>query len=117
MKILDETLKFFANQMIDDFKKSNIYKKFYVDAAKLNCKIKVECGKSVNLKDQNIYFGIVFCDEYDKPIEIYDEGEMSASISIIKVDKKNRYYFSHWNQDDFVEDISSLISKIKELKK
>ena len=114
MKILDETLNYFANQMIDDFKKSDIYKKLCDEAAKLNCKIKVDCGKSVNLKDHNIYFEVVFCDEHDKPIEIHDEGEMSASISIITVDKKNRYYFSHWNQDDFVKDISWLINKIKE---
>lgn len=117
MNILDETLNYYANQMLTDFKKSDIYKKFYKEAVDLNCKMKVDCGKSVNLKDNNIYLGIIFCDDCDKPIEIYDEGEMSASISIINVDKKNRYYFSHWNQDDFVEDISWLINKIKKLKK
>ncbi len=117
MEILDKTLNYYVNQMIEDFKKSDVYKKLCVEAANLNCKIKVDCGRSVDLKDHNIYFGIVLCDEYDKPIDIYDEGEMSASISIINVDKKNRYYFSHWNQDDFVEDISWLINKIKKLKK
>ena len=68
MRILDETLNYFANQMIDDFKKSDIYKKLCAEAAQLNCKIKADCGKSVNIKDHNIYIGIVFCDEYDKCI-------------------------------------------------
>ncbi|MBQ6783349.1 MAG: hypothetical protein IJP63_05045 [Acholeplasmatales bacterium] len=117
MKILDETLKYFANQMTDDFKKSDIYKNFYLEATNLNCKIKVDWGKSDNLKDSNIYLGIIFCDEYDKTLEIYDEGEMSASTSIIEVDKKNRYYFSHWHKDDFVKDIIELINTIKKLKK
>jgi len=74
--------------MLDDFKKKEIYKKFYIEAANLNCKIKVNCGKSIDLKDKSIYLGIVFCDENDKTIELYDEGEMSASISIVRVDEK-----------------------------
>ena len=117
MDILDETLNYYANLMLDDFRKSEIYKKFYEEATNLNCKMKVDCGKSIDLKDKNIYLGIVFCDENDEPIEIYDEGEMSASVSIIRVDKKKRYYFSHWHQDDFIEDIKWIISKIMELKK
>lgn len=117
MEILDESLNYYANLMLDDFKKSEIYKKFYVEAANLNCKIKVECGKSIDLKDKDIYLGIVFCDENDKPIEIYDEGEMSASISIVRVDEKNRYCFSHWFQDDFIEDIKLLINIIMKFKK
>ena len=117
MNILDETLNYYANQMLTDFKKSDIDKKFYIEAVDLNCKMKVDYGRSVNLKDNNIYLGVIFCDECDKPIEIYDEGEMSVAISIISVDKKKRYYFSHWLQDDFVKDIIELINKIKKLKK
>ena len=113
MNILDETLNYYANLMLDDFRKSEIHE----EATNLNCKMKVDCGKSIDLKDENIYLGIVFCDENDEPIKIYDEGEMSASVSIIRVDKEKRYYFSHWHQDDFIEDIKFLISKITKSKK
>ena len=116
MKILDDTLKYYATQILDDFKKSDFYKKIYAEATNLNYKIKTDCGKSIDLKDKYIYLGIVFCDENDKPIEIFDEGEMSASISIVRVDGQNRYYFSHWLQDDFIEDINLLINKIMESK-
>ena len=117
MEILDKTLKYYANQILDDFKKSDILKKIIVEAKELNCKISVKCGKSVNLKDDNIYLGIIFCEENDKPLEIFDEGEMSTSICIVKVDNKSRYYFSHWEQDDFIEDIMLIINKIKSEKK
>ena len=68
MNILDETLNYYANLMLDDFRKSEIHKKFYEEATNLNCKMKVDCGKSIDLKDENIYLGIVFCDENDEPI-------------------------------------------------
>ena len=42
---------------------------------------------------------------------------MSAYVSIIRVEKKKRYYFSNWHQDDFIEDIKFLISKITKSKK
>lgn len=117
MGILDDTLQYYTNQVLDDFKKSDVYKKLNTEVESLNCKIIVECSKSVDIKDNNIYLGITFCDECDKPIKIFDEGEMSTSISIVRVDKKNRYYFSHWQQDEFIDDITWLINKIKELKK
>lgn len=117
MNILDDTIKYYSNQIIDDFKKSDIYKKINDEVANLNCKIIVDCNKSINLRDKNIYLGITFFDEYDNPIEIYDEGQMSVSQCIVRVDKKDRYCFNYWHQDEFIEDIDWIIKKITEIKK
>ena len=54
MKILDDTLQYYADQILCDFKKSETYKRISDEAGNLNCKIIVNCDKSLNITDKNI---------------------------------------------------------------
>lgn len=90
------------------FTKSDLYNLLIETANKTNYTIDIFHGV-IKEKNNDIYcISINVIDEYHKFIELYDDGQLSAFVTLVNV-KKNKAQFYKWNDIDFTEDIEKII--------
>ena len=49
-------------------------------------------------------------------IEIFDEGWLSIATLLVSVDKKCRYQFFSWKDEELIEDINWIITQLEKIK-
>lgn len=114
---LFKILSLYCEYEIYDFKKSDIFFKLQDLIGKLNYSLVCEYGKALdNKKTENMYLGIQILDDKNEEIEIFDEGFLIASTILVLVDKKHRYKFFSWKDEEFIEDLNWLIKELEKIK-
>lgn len=112
---LDDTLKYYCKKELEEFVSSSIYSKLnkLVESHRLN--LKLDFGNAVDEKDKNLYLSLSVFDKNGNLVEIFDDGFLTTSTTLIMVDKKDRYKFFSWKGKEFIEDLNWIIKNIKEI--
>lgn len=114
---LDKALALYCNAEIDDLKKSESYIKLQNIVDELKYNLICDYGKEIdNKKSENLYLGIRILNDKNEFIEIFDEGFLIASTLLVWVDKKHRYEFLSWKDEEFIEDLNWLIKELENIK-
>ncbi len=110
-----ETIKYYCENEVQDFKNSSYYKKIEDLVALKNLIIECSYDRSLDTKDKNIYLGISILDKNNNYIELYDEGTLSISTMIVLFDKKDKIKFFPWNDNEFIEDLNWVINNLNNI--
>ena len=100
-----------------DFKNSEWYIKLQKLVDELNYKIVCDYAKVAYKKTESIYLGVQIFNEKNENIEIFDEGYLSYSTILVLIDKKSRYKFFSWKDDDFIDSLNWFIKELEIIKK
>lgn len=114
-KKINDIMVLYCEKEMTDFKASSIYGKLNTLIKNFNLLIECEYGNEKTKKCGNIYMSITIFDEKNNMIEIYDEGFLTTSTILISRDKKDRYKFYSWKDDEFIDDINWIIEQIKKM--
>lgn len=109
---VENTLKYYCELEIEKFNSSSIYYMLneLIKSKELN--LKIDFGKSKDEKDKNLYLSLSVHDKNDELIEIFDEGFLTTSTILVMIDKKERYKFFSWQDDEFIEDLNWIIKQL-----
>ncbi len=121
-KLMNENLlkavSLYCNNEKEDLKNSESYIKLTKLVDELKYNLVCDYGKANdNKKSESIYLGIQIFDDKNELIEIFDEGFLTASTLLILIDKKHRYKFFSWRDDEFIEDLNWFIKELENIKK
>ena len=115
---LFKVLSLYCNNEIENLKKSELYIKLQKLVDELNYIIFCEYGKDLNnRKSENLYLSITVLNSKNEMVEIFDEGFLTASTSLVLVDKKKRYSFFSCKEEEFIKDLSWIIKELENIKK
>lgn len=107
-------LSIYCNSEIDNLKKNELFVKLQCLANELNYTLVCEYGKELyNKKSENLYLSITIFDDKNEMIEIFDEGILTASTLLVLADKRCRYKFLSWKDEEFIEDLNWLINQLE----
>ena len=113
-----KVLSLYCNNEIENLKISELYIKLHNLVEELNYNLACEYGKELdNKKSEKLYLSITIFDAKNEMIEIFDEGFLTASTLLVWVDKKHRYKFLSWKDEEFIEDLNWLIKELENIKK
>lgn len=112
-----KVLSLYCNNEIENLKNSELYIKLQKLVDNLNYILVCEYGKELNnKKSENLYLSITIFNNKNEVIEIFDEGFLTASALLVLVDKKYRYQFLSWKDEEFIEDLNWLIKELENIK-
>ena len=115
---LFNVLSLYCNNEIENLKNSELYMKLQKLVDELNYILVCEYGKELNnKKSENLYLSITVFNDKNEEIEIFDEGFLTASTALVLIDKKNRYKFLSWQDDEFIEYLNWIIKQLNILAK
>lgn len=105
------------NEKIEKFNSSTIFSMLneLVKSQELN--LKIEFGKAKDENNKNLYLSLSIYNKNGQLVEIFDEGFLTASTALVLIDKKNRYKFLSWQDDEFIEDLNWIIKQLNILAK
>ena len=114
---LFNVLSLYCNNEIENLKNSELYMKLKKLVDELNYILVCKYGKELNnKKSENLYLSITVFNDKNEEIEIFDEGFLSACTLLVWVDKKHRYKFLSWKDEEFIEDLNWLIKELENIK-
>lgn len=112
-----DLLDTFCNNEMADFMDHKLYYMLQSMTNELGYRLICKYGYGKEKRDsRNVYLSISVNDHNNVPIQIYDEGDLSASTELIKIDKRERVSFFAWNDEDFVDSIHWMIRMLREIK-
>ena len=110
------TLKYYCELQIVEFNSSSIFSILSELVESQELKLKIDFGKAKDDKDENLYLSLSIHDKNDELIEIFDEGFLTTSTMLIMIDKKERFKFFSWQDDEFIEDLNWIIKQLREFR-
>lgn len=111
---LYKVLSIYCNNEIEKLKNSELYIKLQKLVDELKYVLVCEYGKVIdNHKSENLYLSITIFNDKNEIIEIFDDGYLTASTLLVCVDKKHRYKFLSWQDEEFIEDLNWLIRNVE----
>lgn len=111
-----KALSLYCNNEIENLENSELYIKLQKLVEELNYILVCEYGKELNnKKSENLYLSITVFNDKNEVIDIFDEGFLTASTLLVLVDKKHRYKFFSWKDEEFVEDLNWLIKELENI--
>lgn len=114
---LHKALSLYCNTEIENLKKSESYIKLQNLVDELKYNLVCEYGKEIdNKKSEDLYLSITILNDKNEIIEIFDEGFLTVSTLLVWVDKKHRYKFLSWKDEEFIEDLNWLIKELENIK-
>ena len=114
---LFNVLSLYCNNEIENLKNSELYMKLKKLVDELNYILVCKYGKELNnKKSENLYLSITVFNDKNEEIKIFDEGFLSAGTLLVWADKKHRYKFLSWKDEEFIEDLNWLIKELENIK-
>ena len=114
---LFKALSLYCNNELENLKNSELYIKLQKLVNEVNYILVCKYGKELdNKKSENLYLGISVFNDKNEMVEIFDEGFLTASTLLVLVDKKFRYKFLSWKDEEFIEDLNWLIKELENIK-
>lgn len=112
-----KALSLYCNNEIENLMNSELYIKLQKLVDELNYILICEYGNKLdNKKSENIYLSITIFNYKNEIIEIFDDGFLTASTLLVCVDKKQRYKFLSWQDEEFIEDLNWLNKQLENIK-
>lgn len=112
-----KTLSLYCISEIENLRSNEVFIKLQNLVNELNYILVCEYGKELdNKKSENLYLSITIFNDKNEMIEIFDEGFLTASTLLVMVDKKYRYKFLSWKDEEFIEDLNWLIKELAKIK-
>ena len=113
-RILTKTIEFYCDNQVNNFKQSDLYKNLVKQVQKTDFNIVLEVGPEYNKPNSyNRFMSISIFDSKNHLVELPDEGNLTTATQIVFVDKKNRFIFLEWNDEEFIEDINWIMENIQ----
>lgn len=112
---INEIIASYCESEITEFKASLMFENLSALIKKSNLFLECDYGYEKNKNYGNTYLSVTILNEKKEPIEIYDEGFLTASSILVSIDKKNRYKFYSWKDDEFIDDINWIVEQIKKV--
>ena len=110
-------LSLYCNNEIDNLKNNALYIKLQQLVNELNYVLVCEYGKELdNKKSENLYLSITIFNDKNEVIEIFDDGFLTVSTLLVRVDNKHRYEFLSWQDEEFIEDLNWLVKELANIK-
>lgn len=111
---LKDALKYYCEKEIELFKSSYIYFELnkLVKSHKFN--LELEFGNAKEENDKNVYLSVSVLDANGKLIETFDESGLTTATMLIMKDRKDRFEFFSWQDEEFIEDLNWIINQLKE---
>ena len=104
-----KALSLYCNNELENLKNSELYIKLQKLVNELNYILVCKYGKELdNKKSENLYLGISVFNDKNEMVEIFDEGFLTASTLLVLVDKKFRYKFLSWKDEEFIRKYKKL---------
>ena len=104
----------YCNAEIENLKNNELYIKLQNLVNKLKYNLVCEYGKELdNAKSNDLYLSITVFNDKNEMIEIFDEGFLTASTKLVEVDKKERCKFFSWKDEEFIEELNSIIQELE----
>ena len=111
-----KVLSLYCNNEMENLKNSELYSKLQKLVNELNYILVCEHGKELNnKKSENLYLSITVFNDKNEVVEIFDEGFLTACTLLVLVDKKYRYKFLSWKDEEFIEDLNWLIKELENI--
>lgn len=106
----------YCNAEIENLKNNELYIKLQNLVNKLKYNLVCEYGKELdNAKSNDLYLSITVFNDKNEMIEIFDEGFLTASTKLVEVDKKERCNFFSWKDEEFIEELNSIIQELEKI--
>ncbi|MDY4052207.1 MAG: hypothetical protein SOY80_02490 [Bacilli bacterium] len=106
----------YCNAEIENLKNNELYIKLQNLVNKLKYNLVCEYGKELdNAKSNDLYLSITVFNDKNEMIEIFDEGFLTASTKLVEVDKKERCKFFSWKDEEFIEELNSIIQELEKI--
>ncbi len=112
-----DTLKYYCELEIEKFNSSSIFSILNELVRSQELNLKIEFGKAKDENDKNLYLSLSIYNKNGQLVEIFDEGFLTASTILVLIDKKDRYKFLSWQDDEFIEDLNWIIKQLNILEK
>lgn len=109
---LSDTLDFYCASEMKNSKNNDLFRMIESLVEKLGYILEYKICK-VNDKKRAEY--ILYLEVYNRnheEIEIFDDGTLTAFTTLILVDKKERYKFFSWKDEEFLEDLQRIIDRL-----
>ncbi len=113
-----KVLSLYCNYEIENLKNSDLYIKLQNLVEAINYKIIYKCYKVYDNKEiEKIYLNLTIYDDKNEMIEIFDEGFLIDSTLLVLGDRKLRYKFFSWKDDDeFIDGLNWFIKELDSIK-
>ena len=116
-KNLTNALSTYCDSEIEDLKKTELFEKLQNIVYHLHYSLVCDYSKVLgDNKCEHLYLCITIFDDKNEMIEIFDEGWLSIATLLVSVDKKCRYQFFSWKDDELIEDINWIITQLEKIK-
>lgn len=109
--ILEQMCAFYCEKIKQNFLKSDLLKQINHLIREKNLYLEIETGKSIIPSINNYYLSLEIKDSNNNLYETY-EGGLSISTPLILIDKKMKFSFLDWQNEDFLNDVHWLIKNI-----
>lgn len=114
---VNDVLKYYCELEKEKFICSPIFSTFNELIKSQGLNIKIDFGRAKDKRDKSLYLSLSVHYKNGELIEIFDEGNLTTSTMLVLVDKKERYKFLSWSDDEFINDLNWIIIQIKNNKK
>ncbi len=114
-KNLEALLEDYCKIQVNELKNSALFKELVKINNENGNLTKLNFGKGIDSYSNNYYINLEILNANEKLIETYN-GNLTTSCCLITKDKKNRYEFLNWNDDnEFLDDIRWIIKESSNL--
>ncbi len=109
---VENTLKFYCATEINRFISSSIYSTLNELVKSHEFNLELNFGKAKDVNDNNFYLSLSVCDKNGELVKIFDDSCLTTATMLILVDKKERYKFFSWQDEDFIKDLNWIMDQL-----
>ena len=109
---VNDTLQYYCNSEINRFISSSIYSTLNELVKSHEFNLDLCYGKAKDKNDKNFYLGLSVCDKNGRLVKVFDGSCLTTATMLILVDKKERYKFFSWQDENFIKDLNWIMDQL-----
>ena len=109
---VNDTLQYYCKSEINRFISSSIYSTMNELVKSHEFNLDLCYGKAKDKNDKNFYLSLSVCDKNGKLVKAFDSSCLTTATMLILVDKKERYKFFSWQDEDFIKDLHWIMDQL-----
>ena len=109
---VNDTLQYYCNSEINRFISSSIYSTLNELVKSHEFNLDLCYGKAKDKNDKNFYLSLSVCDKNGRLVEVFDGSCLTTATMLILVDKKERYKFFSWQDENFIKDLNWIMDQL-----
>ena len=112
---VNDTLEYYCESEISRFISSSIYSTLNELAKSHEFNLESDFGKAKDEKDNSFYLSLSVLDKNGELVKVFDDSCLTTATMLVLVDKKERYKFFSWQDDDFITDLYWIMDQLKQM--